>query len=247
MNNTGSSEPTDYRQSHVHRGRNYDGNLAADPFDSYMSDLERRHLQRIVPRIFPAGVPRYLDFACGTARITYTVAPYARQAVGVDVSPSMLLEARRRCPDVQFIEADLTQGGLAIGTFDLATAFRFFGNAEPVLRVQVLKALADVVKPGGYLIINNHRNPQSLASLLHRATGGKREMDLSHFILRRLLAEHGFRLVECHPIGAWLYRHRMMGQARTVDERILRRESLFGHAALAPIAPDTILVARRVV
>ena len=110
------SSETDYRSSHLQRGKTYDGHLADAPFGAHMNDLERLHLTSIVPRLFPAGIPKYLDFACGTARITQTVAPFAKEAVGVDISPTMLEQARRKCPDVQFIEADLTQGGLAIGT-----------------------------------------------------------------------------------------------------------------------------------
>lgn len=246
MSNTRSPEPPDYRESHLYRGSTYDHNLASDPFDAYMFDLERLYLSRMVPKLFPTGVPRYLDFACGTARITHTVAPFAKEAIGVDISPSMLEQARKRCSDVHFIEADLTQAKPDIGLFDLATAFRFFGNAQPILRIQVLEVLAGLVKPGGYLIINNHRNPHSLAALLHRATGGKREMDLSHFGLRRILAEHGFHLVDSRPIGAWMYRSRMLSQARHVDDELPRCERLFGQRLLAPIAPDTILITRRV-
>lgn len=246
MNNTGSPEPADYRKSHLQRGETYDGNLAAAPFDAYMSDVERLHLERVVPQLFPSGVARYLDFACGTARIAHTVAPFAREAIGVDISPSMLEQARRRCPDVQFIEADLTQARLEIGRFDLVTSFRFFGNAQPALRTQALHVLADLVKPDGYLIINNHRNPCSLAAILNRATGGEPEMDLGHFGLRRMLAEYGFQLMDSLPIGAWLYRSRMLSQVRRVDDELPRYERLFCHRAFAPIAPDTILITRRV-
>jgi SAM-dependent methyltransferase len=246
MKNDPLSVDADYRSSHLQRGRSYDGTLAANAFDAYMADLERIHLEEIVPRLFAHGVPRYLDFACGTARITQTVAPLAREAIGVDISESMLEQARRKCPNVGFVQADLTRSELDIGQFDLATSFRFFGNAESALRAKVMQKLSQLVKPGGYLIINNHRNPNSLASLLHRASGGKKETDLSHGRIRRLLSEHGFSLVEARPIGVWLYRSRMLSRVGAPDRKALRRERVFGHRILASIAPDTILVARRV-
>jgi len=245
MSNGDSPDTGDYRVSHMDRGDNYDCNLAREPFDAYMCDMERVHLQRIVPQLFPSGIARYLDFACGTARITRIVGSFAREAVGVDVSPSMLAAARQRCPGVRFVEADLTRGEVDLGAFDLATAFRFFGNAQPALRQQVLQVLAGLVRPGGYLILNNHRNPRSLAALFHFLTGGRLEMDLTHFALQRLLAKHGFQVINSLPIGAWLYRSRMLGQIRNVDSGVLRREAMFGHRLLAAVAPDTILVARR--
>ncbi len=245
MGNSRPADDPDYRNSHLQRGTTYDANLAGEPFDAFMNEMERFHLQRIVPALFPAGVPRYLDFACGTARITATVGPHAQEAVGVDISPSMLEEARKKCPQARFLQADLTQGTGDLGQFDLATSFRFFGNAQQALRRQVLQVLARLVRPGGYLIVNNHRNPQSLAALFHRATGGTLDMDLTHSRFRSLLAECGFQLVDSKPIGVWLYRSSLTGTVGKVDERILAREKFWCRSFLTPIAPDTILIAQR--
>jgi SAM-dependent methyltransferase len=246
MSDDRPSDQSDYRSSHLNRGKNYDGTIAAAPFDAYMAELERAHLGEIIPALFPDGIPRYIDFACGTARITETVAPLAKQAIGVDISASMLETARKKCPNVEFIHADLTESAQDLGQFDLATSFRFFGNAQPALRHKVLQTLARLVRPGGYLIINNHRNPHSLAALLHRATGGQMDMDLTYFRFRRILAEHGFKIIESRPIGTWLFRSGMMARLGRPDRKSLAREKLFGHRMLSAIAPDTILVTQRV-
>jgi SAM-dependent methyltransferase len=236
---------TDYRDSHLDRGTSYDGALATTPFDAYMAEFERRHLLEIVPRLFPDGVSRYLDFACGTGRVTLAVSPFAAETVGVDISPGMLAEARRKCPAVTFVHADLTSERMELGSFDLVTSFRFFGNAQPALRDSVLQVLSSLVRPGGYLIINNHRNPRSLAALLNRATGGEREMDLTHSKILALLTKHRFRTVESHPIAAYMYRSRLMANARAMDGKSFRLERMFDREFLAPIAPDTIIVAQR--
>lgn len=246
MSDTPPSRQTDYRSSHLNRGDNYDETIAAAPFDSYMADLERIHLSKIIPELFPSGIGRYLDFACGTARITQIVSPVAKQSIGVDISESMLETARHKCPNVKFIHADLTHSAQDIGQFDLVTSFRFFGNAQSALRHQVLETLARLVRPGGYLIINNHRNPHSLAAIFHRVTGGQMEMDLTYFRLRRTLAEHGFRIVKSRPIGAWLFRSSMMAKLGKPEGRLLAREKLFGYGILSVIAPDTILVTQRI-
>jgi SAM-dependent methyltransferase len=245
MNNAAPEETNDYRKSHLHRGVTYDANIAADPFDAYMAELERQHLNRIINSLFPYGIPRYLDFACGTGRITQTIAALAKEAVGVDISPSMIENAKQKCPEVRFINEDLTKNRPAIGQFDLVSSFRFFGNAQPDLRHQVLSVLFDLVKPGGYLVVNNHRNPNSLAAVFHRLTGGKMDMDLTHSMFQEMLAKYGFCIVQRYPIGAWLFRSRMLASIGWPNETLLRRERLFGHPMFTSIAPDAILVARR--
>jgi SAM-dependent methyltransferase len=234
----------DYRQSHLQRGGSYDATIAAAPFDSYMAHLERDYLQTIVPGLFPAARPRYLDFACGTGRITQTVAPMTAEATGVDISPSMLQEAQRKCPNVRFVHADLTRAEVDLGQFDLITSFRFFGNAQDELRTNVLRTLNLRLRDGGYLIVNNHRNPYSISSTLLRLAGINAGLDLTHFKFKRILKAHGFEIVSTQPIGTWMFRSKLMF-ADPRSERARRLERLFGHGIFTPIAPDAILVCRK--
>jgi len=234
----------DYRLSHLERGRSYDATLAETPFDAYMAAWERQHLARIVGRLFPTGVGRYLDFACGTGRVTSVVAPLARESVGVDISPSMLEAARGKLPATTFHQCDLTRTALELGQFDLITAFRFFGNAQDDLRENVLRALVARLAPGGRLVINSHRNPRALYSLLNRLTGGDGGgMDLHLSKLRALLRRHGLKIDELLPIGAWMYRARLLGTIDPDHTTAVAREQRFGHPLLASIAPDVIVVA----
>src|SRR5207245_4260401 len=94
----GKREESDYRRSHLEKGADYDAALAYDPFDAFLAARERALLLEAVARAFPRGIPRYLDFACGTGRITQLVAPLAVQPYAVDVSETMLSQARAKCP-----------------------------------------------------------------------------------------------------------------------------------------------------
>lgn len=239
-------QSADYRDSHVARGATYDAILSETPFDAYMADFERDYLKEAIPRLFPGQVPRYLDFACGTARITQTVAPFAKAAVGVDISPSMLEQARRKCPTVTFVQADLTQGGGAeLGKFSLITSFRFFGNAQHDLREAVLRALSGMLEPGGYLVINSHRNPKSLATMLGSLTGLSHDLDLSFEKLKTLLQSHGLSIVSTRPIGFWMYRAKIMNSARYGTPGARRLESMFSSPAFTPWAPDAVIIAKK--
>lgn len=239
------SEP-DYRRSHLEKGGSYDAQLATNAFDAYMSAWERRHIPTIVRRFFPAGPQRYLDFACGTGRITEQIAPLSRQSTGVDISPTMIEEARRKCPATRFHLGDITSEDPDLGSFDLVSSFRFFGNAQPELREAALRAITKRLDSGGCLLINSHRNPDALYVRLQRLTGGDSGgMDLTLPRLRELLGRHGLEVTHLQPIGAWMYRWRIMETTRPDEPRALRGEAWFGSPLFAAIAPDVIVVARK--
>ena len=211
---------TDYRSSHLQKGAHYDATLAATPFDAYMSAWERKLVPQIVHKFFPQGPSRYLDFACGTGRLTELIAPMAAQSTAVDISPSMIEEARRKCPRTSFHLGDITNDDPDLGSFDLVSSFRFFGNAQPDLRKAALRAISKRVERGGYLLINSHRNPRALYVRVQRVTGGDAGgMDLHLAKLRALLSSHGFEIVHLKPIGAWMYRWRIMETTRADDAR----------------------------
>lgn len=236
----------DYRASHTERGATYDATLASTPFDAYMAQWEQQHLARIVRELFPCGPARYLDFACGTGRVTSTVAPLCKSSVAVDVSPTMIDVARGKLPSTEFHLCDLTANALDIGVFDLVTAFRFFGNAQQELREGALRAISQRMKPGAYLVINSHRNPRALYAVFERLTGGAPHgMDLHLGKLTRLLARHGLVIRQRHPIGAWMYRSRMLSSFRADDPVAITNEQRFGHGLWASLAPDVVIVAQR--
>jgi SAM-dependent methyltransferase len=93
------------------------------------------------------GEPRnILDIGTGTGDGAITAAGRwpAADVTGVDVSPEMVEEARRKAPELCFEVADASRLDFPEGAFDLVTmnnAIPFFGE------------LARVVRPGGHLLI----------------------------------------------------------------------------------------------
>ena len=235
----------DYRRSHLGRGADYDAAIASAAFDAYMARVERDLLLEIVPGLFPAGISRYLDFACGTGRVTQVVGALASHSVGVDVSPSMVEQAKEKCPQTQFVLQDLTLEPLAVAPFDLVTTFRFLGNAQPDLRSAALRALHDLVAPRGRLIVNNHRNPVSFHSLLRRLRGKANEPGLTFWRLRHLLEENGFEVERAYAVGAWVVRYAWRTSGVLDSERARRLDRMFQSGYVARFAPDMVVVARR--
>lgn len=241
-----TEQPTDYRFSHIGKGADYDRDLSRGDFDTYMTDREQVILRGVVRKLFPSGIPRYLDFACGTGRITQMIEPFAHEAIGVDISPTMLEQARRKLPHVRFIERDLTRDRADIAPVNLISSFRFFGDAQDELRRGALAAMHDLLVPGGYLIFNQHLNPWSVHNVLLRATGKPVHGDMGWTHLRDLLTEAKFRVVEKRGIGFWLLRDKWDTPEvlRSRTAKIL--EPLSSLPGVAPFCPDAIVIAQRV-
>jgi len=234
-----------YRDSHLEKGADYDLALARDPFDAYMARREREIVVAILARLQRAGVRRTLDFACGTGRITQLLDGVAEACFAVDVSASMVAEARAKCPRTQFFIQDIIDTPLPIAPVQLVTAFRFFGNAEDSLRARVLEAIRRSLAPGGYLLLNDHENPWALQRLLRRLVGERAQADLHHWKLRRLLRHAGFRVRRAFGIGLWIYRAKLerpdVLNSRWADVLELLSRVPF----LSRFCPDAVILAQR--
>jgi SAM-dependent methyltransferase len=210
-----------------------------------MDKWEAHHLSQVLARLFPTQIPRYLDFACGTGRITQRIESQAGDSVGVDVSETMLAAARSKCRNTRFVRADLTRDDVELGLFDLVTSFRFFGNAQSDLRSAVLAAIHRRLRPGGYLIINSHRNPLSFLGFAARSTAEAKEMDLTHARLKALLNHHGFEIAYQRAIGFWIFRFKLATAETLGSHWAGRLERMFQYRWFAPFSPDALVVARK--
>jgi SAM-dependent methyltransferase len=93
-----------------------------------------------------------LDAGCGTGRVGRELARRGVEVVGVDLDPDMLATARRRSPELRWVQADLASFDLG-RAFDVAVAA---GNVmillTPGTETAVLANLGRHLRPGGLLI-----------------------------------------------------------------------------------------------
>jgi SAM-dependent methyltransferase len=110
----------------------------------------------LVMRYAPSSV---LDAGCGTGRIGRELARRGVDVVGVDLDSDMLGTARRRAPELRWIEADLASIDLE-RTFDLVLAA---GNVlillTPGTEQAVMANLGRHLRPGGLLIAGFQLRP----------------------------------------------------------------------------------------
>lgn len=170
------STTVSYRDSHKQKGADYHETFAALPHRKLMWQMEQDALRSIIHQFLPGRRPSHLDFACGTGRILGFLAGLTGEAVGVDIADSMLAEARANAPNARLLCGDVTRDPALLGDrkFDLITAFRFFPNAEPELRHEVMGVLVKRLNPGGVLVFNNHMNASSLMRKVLRVLRGYR-------------------------------------------------------------------------
>lgn len=161
--------------------------------------VERPLLREIFAR-FGGAQRRCLDFACGTGRITELLQAEFGHVTGLDISADMLAEAKGKCPDATFVCGNLLAEPDLVGRFDVITSFRFFPNAEPALRRQVLQALLPHLKPGGVVIVNNHQNSASLLGVLRRLRGSTRAF-MAPETMPELLGGAGLAVTEEYGFG----------------------------------------------
>jgi SAM-dependent methyltransferase len=199
------AEPAfDYRTSHTRPGRGDRYERLYRPGTAlafYWQTFERPYLDGLFARLAaekPDG--RYLDFACGTGRILDLGADHFVDVTGVDVSEPMVEVARAKRPTANIIIADVLANPVDVGDFDVITLFRFLVRAGD-LRERILSWLRGVVRDDGVLIVNNHRNANSVRGMVFRARRRVLPQRIDHEILsdrevRAMLGRCGFRVVE---------------------------------------------------
>ena len=112
-----------------------------------------------------------LDFGCGVGRLVIPLAARCRRVVGVDISGSMLSEARRNAHSRGVTNVDLVMSdddlSAVTGTFDFVHSVIVLQHMPVVAGMRVLNAMLRLLDPGGVGAL--HFTYGREASLLRRA------------------------------------------------------------------------------
>jgi SAM-dependent methyltransferase len=134
------------------RGRLTDHELGRffESGERHVEQLLRTIRERLDPRFAPSSI---LDYGCGVGRTLIPLAGHAGLVVGMDVSDSMLAEARRNCDGrslahITLVRADDELSALS-GTFDLIHSLLVFQHIEVQRGERIATALVRRLAPGG--------------------------------------------------------------------------------------------------
>ena len=104
---------------------------------------------------------RVLDCATGTGDLAIAFRKAGAEVIGTDFVPEMLDIARRKAPDIQFEQADVTHLPYADNSFDVASIA--FGIRNVADRARGIAEMARVVRSGGRVIVLEFGQPRNRA------------------------------------------------------------------------------------
>jgi predicted TPR repeat methyltransferase len=199
---------TSYRDSHTKedKGAAYDEHYRTEVWRKILWNQEQIVLSSFLDTYFRNRTINLLDFACGTGRITGFLENRVETSTAVDVSKTMLDEAKKKLKRTKIIQADLTKNNVLEGRkFNLITAFRFFLNAESGLRTEVLQMLVSLLSKDGYIVFNNHKNKTSPLVwpkyFYHNKIRKSRIQFMSHSEIKELASQAGIEIIRVYPVG----------------------------------------------
>lgn len=179
----------------------------------------------------PPGV-RILDVPCGYGRHAAELARRGFRVVGVDLSRSMIEEARRRFaarPRLSFRRRDMRRIAFRAEFDAVVNLYTSFGYFTPAQNEAALRRMARALRPGGRLLID-HRDPGYDATLPGRLwyrSGSKR------FILEERRFDPRTKITESTQLTITTGRRRVAQKTLRLQEyslpqwrRMLRRVGL---------------------
>ena len=106
--------------------------------------------------LLPSGA-RVLDLGCGIGRIAAALVARGCSVLGLDVSPGMVAEARRRHPATPGLQFTVSDGRtLPAGPFDLVLLVDSMPYIHQAgLAGQTIAGIAGALRPGGALVVLN--------------------------------------------------------------------------------------------
>jgi len=140
---------------------------ARDEFFAGGDSQIAQHLEVVRTHVDPSFSPRRaLEFGCGVGRLLIPLAGRVEQVVGVDVSASMLEEAKRNCTARSVSNAELVSSDDALsqvrGEFDLIYSLIVFQHILPQRGEVILERLLSHLREGAVAVLHfTYANPLS--------------------------------------------------------------------------------------
>lgn len=145
------TEP-DYLQR-TRNGYDLTAAMYAERFHAHLHDkpLDRAMLAAFAGLV--EGQRVIADVGCGTGATSRMLADLGLDVLGIDLSPNMIAEARRRNPDLSFQVGSMTDLDLEDGRLDGICAWYSVIHVPDELVPHVFSEFRRVLRPGGWVLL----------------------------------------------------------------------------------------------
>lgn len=133
--------------------------FAARLYDPLVGPALRPIHSAIVDALSLARVDSMADLCCGTGMLAEIAASSGINAIGVDISRTMLNVARGKRPNATFIHGDATNLPFPDHTFDAATISFALHEKPLALGASIVAEARRIVCPGGSIVIADYLAP----------------------------------------------------------------------------------------
>ncbi len=181
------------------------GSYERDPFSRWIARQQREALEALE---LETG-DRLLDVGCGTGAAVRAAAEFVERAVGLDLSPNMLAEARKRATGLsgaEFVEGDSENLPFDDGEFTAVlstTSLHHYPRPDAAVR-----EFARVLAPGGRLVIGDFTSDAVVCKVFDFLA---RKFEAGHVGLqrvdglRRLIETSGLQRAEIRSAWGGIY------------------------------------------
>ncbi len=123
--------------------------------------FDRQLLERFADRVGPLG--KVCDLGCGPGEIARFLKDTGRlEAMGIDIAPGMIAEARRLNPDLEFELGDMLSLPLPDASLGGIAAFYSLIHIPMQQHPRVMAEFQRVLVPGGWLLLAFHVGAETL-------------------------------------------------------------------------------------
>jgi ubiquinone/menaquinone biosynthesis C-methylase UbiE len=137
--------------------------VAAAYADRFTNELDGKPLDRaLLDEVAARAGGAICDLGCGPGHVAGHLHHATPDVVGIDLSPGMIEEARRRHPDVRFEVADMRSLPHVDGAFAAVVALYSLIHLDDRGLATALREVRRVLRPGGLLLAGLHRGAGSV-------------------------------------------------------------------------------------
>jgi ubiquinone/menaquinone biosynthesis C-methylase UbiE len=137
----------------------FDNHAAADSYDVFEPESSARLIQTVVRLGQFAPGARVADLGCGSGVFSGILRQHGCRCTGLDISPKLIELARRKYPDIEFLEGDVEHLPFADASFDGVLLGGIVHHLPDPSRCA--KEVHRVLRPGGRFVAfdPNRMNP----------------------------------------------------------------------------------------